>query len=180
MLWAAWVVAATITVPVITQLHESQRNLLPDKTIEASFKTLDYGKNANSQLTTCIDSLMQIVVDNAYQCRTFELNVCNLNDEIITSITYLDPTTKDENQKKLMGAFIKEGRHFLVTCDSKNEKLIKTLFVDGRDKVKYVREFEMVEDLIPQPETLVNALITQNKIKITHCMVEGEDLTASE
>lgn len=178
-LWVAMAAAATITVPVVTQLHESQRNLLPDKTIEATYKTLEYGKNINPSTAVALDSLMQIVADNAYQCRTFELFINGDNDTVETTIIYTDPTQKDDKQQR-QGTLIKDGRHFLVTCDKANEKWVKALFTDGRDKVKYVREFEMVEELMPQPETQVTALITHGQTKITHYMVEGEDHTVSE
>ncbi|MBQ0068879.1 MAG: hypothetical protein KBT09_03885 [Bacteroidales bacterium] len=160
-----------ITVGVTMPLLESERNMLPDKTIEASLKEVKY-KTSNN-LTASLDSLMNIVVENAIMWRTFSLNINNNGENYEVSILQIDPTVSSNDY---LGPYIKGHCHFLVVQQEENKDLINSLFKRDGEKVKYVREFEFVEDKDCIQSTNVEAIVTPNEVKVSNCIVEGIDI----
>lgn len=160
-----------ITVGVTMPLLESERNMLPDKTIETSIKEVKYKTNNN--LTMSLDSLMNIVVENAIMWRTFSLDIKNSGENYEVSIIHIDPTV---NSNDYLGPYIKGHCHFLVVQKEENKELINSLFKRDGEKVKYVREFEFVEDKDCIQSTSVEAIITPNEVRVSNCIVEGIDI----
>lgn len=166
----------TLGIPV--ELLESERNLLPDKSIETTIKTLHYRKEANPVLKAAVDTMMTIVCDNAYDCRTFLITIEETNGIYTATLVNHDPTTSDVTP--ITGVMVKDGRHFMFKADGENGRAVKSLVDKDREKVKYVREFEFVEEKQEQRPTLVAMKCdSNNTVTLLQATVEGENLNAN-
>lgn len=168
--------SAVITVPVVTQLTAEEKDKLPDKTIETTFKTLRFKTSSSTPLAMGMEQIMQVTCDNAFQCRTFTLDLRQCNDSVMMTVKDIDPTELGEKHDNYLGTLVKEGRHFIVTCDAANNNLVKSAVEPARDKVKYVKEYEFVEEVLSVPATLVEGTIHRMETTIKTCIVEGEKM----
>nr|AIF26619.1 hypothetical protein [uncultured bacterium fosmid pJB71G8] len=163
-----------ITVSVPVQLINGQSDQLPDKTIEATFKQVKLKDNAPATLVTVLDSLFHIVTENAGTCRTFAIRI---NDDYTQfNITNIDPLEPMGNGDEVMGTMIVDRYHFLVMRNAMNKDIINAAFKIGGDKIKYVREFEFVEEKMDPIITCVEAEYVKDKLTITRCVVDGFEI----
>ena len=158
-----------VTVGVTVQLTQNERDLLPDKSIEVTYKTLKYDKKANEQLVQALDSAMSVVAENAYMCRTFLLN---FDGKSKISITSFDPVETGSKRDDIMGTMVRRHCHFLVLCNADNKEAVSHIFKRDSEKVKYVREFEFVEAKIAPTTTCVEAEIDGATITFTSRIVD--------
>lgn len=167
----AW---STITVSVPVQLLNGQSNLLPDKTIEATFKQVKYKDSAPAQLRTALDSLCHIVTDNAGLCRTFAVRfTC---DYSLFSITNIDPLDMMQPGEEVAGTIIVDRCHFLVIRCAANADAVKASMKTEGEKIKYVREFEFVDEQMEPIVTCVEAQMEGEELKVTRCIVDGFEI----
>lgn len=163
-----------ITVGVTMQLLENERNKIPDKTIEENFKQLRYSDKCPLQLRQQLDSLMAVTADNAIMWRTYSLKIePAVNDTYNVTILQCDPTVASESY---MGPIIVQHCHFMVEVTTDNKNLVNTLFDRHGEKVKYIREFEVVYEKDDTRFTSIEAHLSPTSMQITKCMVEGIDL----
>lgn len=165
---------AGITIGVPVKLLYSQSNQLPDKTIETTHKQLKFKENALTTLTVTLDSLTSIVAENAGQCRTFAVRV-NAQCSGMT-ITDFDPLAPLPRNVQVMGVHVVEHSHFFIMIDNGNKTLLETSFKKTGKKIKYVREFEFVDEDCAPIATNVEAVIDDQGITLVHQLVDGIDL----
>ena len=166
--------SAVTTVPVVTQLTANEKDKLPDKTIETTFKALRFKTSSSTPIVMGMEEIMQVTCDNAFQCRTFTLDLRQCNDSVMMTVKDIDPTELGEKHENYLGTLVKEGRHFIVICDAANSNLVKSAVEPARDKVKYVKEYEFVEEVQPVQATLVEGTMHRMETTINTCIVEGE------
>ena len=131
---------------VTRQLFMSQRNALPEKTITVETKRLAFSKKAETGLVDAITQVMDTIVQEEYQSRTFvlllepkedgEIAIAAHNDDIITR-GHKDPTIYH-------GTLEHKRYHFVVLTSRDNAQLLERTF-KRQSKVTFVQEFEFVD-----------------------------------
>lgn len=163
-----------ITLGVPVQLLNGQSSQLPDKNIETTHKQVKYTDKAPAAIKNALDSLIGIVTENAGTCRTFAVRISG--DCTQFNITSLDPLEPMEAGDEVMGTMIADRFHFLVMRNASNKDAMNTLFKTAGDKIKYVREFEFVEEWMDPIITCIEATLTDGNLKMTTCIVDGMEI----
>lgn len=131
---------------VTRQLTQGQRGALPEKTLTVEMKRLTFGKKADAGLVEAITQVMDTIVQEEYQSRTFvlllepkedgEIAIAAHNDDIITR-GHKDPTIYH-------GTLEHKRYHFVVLTSRDNAQLLERTF-KRQSKVTFVQEFEFVD-----------------------------------
>ena len=141
---------------VTRQLTTGQRNALPEKTIIVEMKRLTFNKKADAGLVEAISQVMDTIVAEDYQNRTFvmllepksseEIAIAVRNDDIVTRGKQ-DPTI-------YYGTLEYQRYHFVLLIGKDNMPLLEQTF-KRQGKVKFVQEFEFVDFPTPHYPTNV-------------------------
>lgn len=143
---------------VTRQLTTGQRNALPEKTITVEMKRLSWSKKATPGLIEAIEQVMDTIVKEDYQHRTFALLVEPKEGDVVAIAAHSDDIlTRGSKDASIYYGDMERGRyHFVVLLSKGNQKLLEQIG-KRHGKVKFVQEFEFVDFRTPNYPTSVIA-----------------------
>jgi len=131
---------------VTRQLTKGQRGALPEKTLTVEMKRLTFGKKADAGLVEAITQVMDTIVQEEYQSRTFVLLLEPKDDgEVAIAAHNDDIITRGHKDATIYHGTLEHKRHHFVVLTSRdNAKLLERTF-KRQSKVTFVQEFEFVD-----------------------------------
>ena len=131
---------------VTRQLTQGQRGALPEKTLTVEMKRLTFGKKADAGLVEAITQVMDTIVQEEYQSRTFVLLLEPKDDgEVAIAAHNDDIVTRGHKDATIYHGTLEQKRHHFVVLTSRdNAKLLERTF-KRQSKVTFVQEFEFVD-----------------------------------
>ena len=141
---------------VTRQLTVAQRNSLPEKTITTETKRLAFYKKADTTLVDAITQVMDTIVQEDYQNRTFILLLDPTADGTIAiGARNDDIVTRGKQDASIYFGDMEHNRyHFVVVVNKDNGELLERTF-KRQGKVRFVQEFEFVDFPTPRYPTNV-------------------------
>lgn len=162
------------------QLLMTEHDQLPDKTLLITFKELKSNEKFDIVQRNAIDSVLNLLTENASVCRTFIMSISEDDNGILTlNIQNFDPINAIGNQQSIMGVIVIRHCHVFIKEGNCDSKLTKNIYTITRHKRKYVREFEFVEEKVETPPTNIVATYDSGKIRYDKRIVDGIDLNDS-
>lgn len=143
---------------VTRQLTTGQRNSLPEKTLTVETRQLTFNKKSDAGLTEAIVSLMDTIVQEDYQNRTFVMVIEPKADgEVAIAVCSDDIVTRGKQDATIYHGVIDHKRyHFVLLLGKDNKPLLEQTF-KKQGKVRFVQEFEFVDFKTPINPTNVIA-----------------------
>ena len=131
---------------VTRQLTKGQRGALPEKTLTVEMKRLTFGKKADAGLVEAITQVMDTIVQEEYQSRTFVLLLEPKDDgEVAIAAHNDDIVTRGHKDATIYHGTLEHKRyHFVVLTSRDNAQLLERTF-KRQGKVTFVQEFEFVD-----------------------------------
>ena len=167
---------------VTMQITPYQRNKIPAKTDELKLKTLALNEaSVQPGFVAAFQSLLQRVAAEDLDHITFQLQIEPSADgdgenDLMVHITGFDLMLEPAaSRSELMGALPVGYKYFIVKPTPLNKKLLSKLFTAGKQKIKFVREFELVAHTVDVLNTQVSAQWQQGELQLRRCVIADEN-----
>ena len=167
---------------LIMQITPYQRNKIPAKTDELKLKTLTLNEaSGRGDFVQALQALLQRVAAEDLDHITFKLQIEPVADgdgenDLTVRITGFDLMLEPAaSRSELMGALQVGHKYFIVRPTPLNRNLLKSLFVTRKEKIKFVREFELVTNPVDVLNTQVDAEWLQGELWLRRCVIADEN-----
>ena len=167
---------------VTMQITPYQRNKIPAKTDELKLKTLRLNEAAAQPgFVAALQSLLQRVAAEDLDHITFQLQIEPAADgdgenDLMVRITGFDLMLEPvASRSELMGALQVGYKYFIVKPTPLNKNLLSKLLTAEKQKIKFVREFELVTHPVDVLNTQVDAQWQQGEMQLRRCVIADEN-----
>ena len=143
---------------VTRQLTMSQRNALPEKTINVETRRLMLSKKADPGLSEALLAILDTIAGEDYLNRTFVLRLePKAGGEVEIAVHSDDIVSRGRRDATIYYGTIEHKRyHFVVLTSKDNPSLLDQTF-KRQGKVRFVQEFEFVDfPTPPYPTTVIS------------------------
>ena len=156
------------TTILVKQFTETQRDQLPDKTIQIKLQRFTLNEQP---LSTAINDLLAEVVENDLNQYVYTLFITKeTDDSIAVVIHHLDNLNQPTLTKEAKGVIMKGNSCFIIMG---NDFGAFTSKVKGKQTL--IQEYEMVEEIIPHSPTSIKAIWTGDKLNVRHYEMNGTE-----
>ncbi len=167
---------------VTMQITPYQRNKIPAKTDELKLKTLRLNEaSVHPGFVAALQSLLQRVTAEDLDHITFQLQIEPAADgdgenDLMVHITGFDLMLESAaSRNEMMGALQVGYKYFIVKPTPLNKDLLKSLLVTQKEKIKFVREFELVANPVDVLNTQIDARWQQGELLLRRCVIADEN-----
>lgn len=154
------------TTILVKQLTETQRDQLPDKTVQLKLQRFTLNEQP---LSTAINDLLAEVVENDLNQYVYTLLITKWsNDSIAVEIQHLDNLNQPSLTKESKGVIMKGNSCFIIEGND-----FGTFTSKAKGKQTLIQEYEMVEEIIPHTPTSIKAIWAGEKLNVLHHEMNG-------
>ena len=164
------------------QITPYQRDKIPAKTDELKLKTLSLNDNGEYALfVQSLQPLLQRVANEDLDHITFRLviepspegdGVNDLTVRITGFDLMLEPAA---SRAELMGALQVGYKYFIVKPTPLNKNLLSKMLTVEKQKIKFVREFELLANPVDILNTQVDAEWREGELQLSRCVISDEN-----
>lgn len=168
-------------VPLVVQLTEAERSLMPDKTIELELRQMKFGKKADARFVEALTALMRTMCDTDGNNYVYAIALDPQPDRTIDVYIQSQDILRGGGDEKTYYGTMQIGRKYFVFLRSlDNERLLKSLLDKDKGKVNFVREYEIVE-YKSQPEgAILIANWSDGQMQTMTFEANGENLLSND
>lgn len=168
-------------VPLVVQLTEAERSLMPDKTIELELRQMKFGKKADARFVEALTALMRTMCDTDGNNYVYAIALDPQPDRTIDVYIQSQDILRGGGDEKTYYGTMQIGRKYFVFLRSlDNERLLKSLLDKDKGKVNFVREYEIVE-FKSQPEgAILIANWSDGQMQTMTFEANGENLLSND
>ncbi len=168
-------------VPLVVQLTEAERSLMPDKTIELELRQMKFGKKADARFVEALTALMHTMCDTDGNNYVYAIALDPQPDRTIDVYIQSQDILRGGGDEKTYYGTMQIGRKYFVFLRSlDNERLLKSLLDKDKGKVNFVREYEIVE-FKSQPEgAILIANWSDGQMQTMTFEANGENLLSND
>ena len=168
-------------VPLVVQLTEAERSLMPDKTIELELRQMKFGKKADIRFVEALTALMHTMCDTDGNNYVYAIALDPQPDRTIDVYIQSQDILRGGGDEKTYYGTMQIGRKYFVFLRSlDNERLLKSLLDKDKGKVNFVREYEIVE-FKSQPEgAILIANWSDGQMQTMTFEANGENLLSND
>jgi len=168
-------------VPLVVQLTEAERSLMPDKTIELELRQMKFGKKADARFVEALTALMRTMCDTDGENYVYAVALDPQPDRTIDVYIQSQDILRGGGDEKTYYGTMQIGRKYFVFARSlDNEQLLKSLLDKDKGKVNFVREYEIVE-YKSQPEgAILIANWSDGQMQTMTFEANGENLLSND
>lgn len=154
------------TTILVKQLTETQRDQLPDKTVQLKLQRFSMNEQP---LSSAINNLLAEVVENDLNQYVYTLLITKrAGDSIAVEIQYLDNLNQPSLAKEAKGIIMKGNSCFIIMGNDFGSFTSK-----AKGKQTLIQEYEMVEEIIPHTPTSIKAIWAGDKLNVHHYEMNG-------
>lgn len=168
-------------VPLVVQLTEAERSLMPDKTIELELRQMKFGKKADARFVEALTAMMRTMCDTDGNNYVYAIALDPQPDRTIDVYIQSQDILRGGGDEKTYYGTMQIGRKYFVFLRSlDNERLLKSLLDKDKGKVNFVREYEIVE-YKSQPEgAILIANWSDGQMQTMTFEANGENLLSND
>ena len=168
-------------VPLVVQITEAERSLMPDKTIEMELRQMKWGKKADIRFVEALTALMHTMCDTDGNNYVYAIALDPQPDRTIDVYIQSQDILRGGGDEKSYYGTMQIGRKYFVFLRSlDNERLLKSLLDKDKGKVNFVREYEIVEYKFQPEGAILIANWSDGQMQTMTFEANGEDLLKTE
>lgn len=168
-------------VPLVVQLTEAERSLMPDKTIELELRQMKWGKKADARFVEALTALMRTMCDTDGNNYVYAIALDPQPDRTIDVYIQSQDILRGGGDEKTYYGTMQIGRKYFVFLRSlDNERLLKSLLDKDKGKVNFVREYEIVEFKFQPEEAILIANWSDGQMQTMTFEANGENLLSND
>jgi len=168
-------------VPLVVQLTEAERSLMPDKTIELELRQMKFGKKADARFVEALTALMRTMCDTDGNNYVYAIALDPQPDRTIDVYIQSQDILRGGGDEKTYYGTMQIGRKYFVFLRSlDNERLLKSLLDKDKGKVNFVREYEIVEYKFQPEGAILIANWSDGQMQTMTFEANGENLLSND
>ena len=168
-------------VPLVVQLTEAERSLMPDKTIELELRQMKFGKKADARFVEALTALMRTMCDTDGNNYVYAIALDPQPDRTIDVYIQSQDILRGGGDEKTYYGTMQIGRKYFVFLRSlDNERLLKSLLNKDKGKVNFVREYEIVEFKFQPEGAILIANWSDGQMQTMTFEANGENLLSND
>lgn len=168
-------------VPLVVQLTEAERSLMPDKTIELELRQMKWGKKADIRFVEALTALMRTMCDTDGNNYVYAIALDPQPDRTIDVYIQSQDILRGGGDEKTYYGTMQIGRKYFVFLRSlDNERLLKSLLDKDKGKVNFVREYEIVEYKFQPEGAILIANWSDGQMQTMTFEANGENLLSND
>lgn len=168
-------------VPLVVQLTEAERTLMPDKTIELELRQMKFGKKADARFVEALTALMRTMCDTDGNNYVYAIALDPQPDRTIDVYIQSQDILRGGGDEKTYYGTMQIGRKYFVFLRSlDNERLLKSLLDKDKGKVNFVREYEIVEFKFQPEGAILIANWSDGQMQTMTFEANGENLLSND
>ena len=168
-------------VPLVVQLTEAERSLMPDKTIELELRQMKWGKKADIRFVEALTALMRTMCDTDGNNYVYAIALDPQPDRTIDVYIQSQDILRGGGDEKTYYGTMQIGRKYFVFLRSlDNEQLLKSLLDKDKGKVNFVREYEIVEYKFQPEGAILIANWSDGQMQTMTFEANGENLLSND
>ena len=168
-------------VPLVVQLTEAERSLMPDKTIELELRQMKFGKKADARFVEALTALMRTMCDTDGNNYVYAVALDPQPDRTIDVYIQSQDILRGGGDEKTYYGTMQIGRKYFVFLRSlDNERLLKSLLDKDKGKVNFVREYEIVEYKFQPEGAILIANWSDGQMQTMTFEANGENLLSND
>lgn len=168
-------------VPLVVQLTEAERSLMPDKTIELELRQMKFGKKADARFVEALTALMRTMCDTDGNNYVYAIALDPQPDRTIDVYIQSQDILRGGGDEKTYYGTMQIGRKYFVFLRSlDNERLLKSLLDKDKGKVNFVREYEIVEFKFQPEGAILIANWSDGQMQTMTFEANGENLLSND
>lgn len=168
-------------VPLVVQLTEAERSLMPDKTIELELRQMKFGKKADARFVEALTALMRTMCDTDGNNYVYAIALDPQPDRTIDVYIQSQDILRCGGDEKTYYGTMQIGRKYFVFLRSlDNERLLKSLLDKDKGKVNFVREYEIVEFKFQPEGAILIANWSDGQMQTMTFEANGENLLSND
>ena len=168
-------------VPLVVQLTEAERSLMPDKTIELELRQMKWGKKADIRFVEALTALMRTMCDTDGNNYVYAIALDPQPDRTIDVYIQSQDILRGGGDEKTYYGTMQIGRKYFVFLRSlDNERLLKSLLDKDKGKVNFVREYEIVEFKFQPEGAILIANWSDGQMQTMTFEANGENLLSND
>ena len=168
-------------VPLVVQLTEAERSLMPDKTIELELRQMKFGKKADARFVEALTALMHTMCDTDGNNYVYAIALDPQPDRTIDVYIQSQDILRGGGDEKTYYGTMQIGRKYFVFARSlDNEQLLKSLLDKDKGKVNFVREYEIVEFKFQPEGAILIANWSDGQMQTMTFEANGENLLSND
>ena len=168
-------------VPLVVQLTEAERTLMPDKTIELELRQMKFGKKADARFVEALTALMRTMCDTDGNNYVYAIALDPQPDRTIDVYIQSQDILRGGGDEKTYYGTMQIGRKYFVFLRSlDNERLLKSLLDKDKGKVNFVREYEIVEYKFQPEGAILIANWSDGQMQTMTFEANGENLLSTD
>lgn len=168
-------------VPLVVQLTEAERSLMPDKTIELELRQMKFGKKADIRFVEALTALMRTMCDTDGNNYVYAIALDPQPDRTIDVYIQSQDILRGGGDEKTYYGTMQIGRKYFVFLRSlDNERLLKSLLDKDKGKVNFVREYEIVEFKFQPEGAILIANWSDGQMQTMTFEANGENLLSND
>lgn len=170
-------VATNLETALVVQITDDELNTLPEKTVELKLRKVKFKTETSIDLVPQLTTLFDSIAANDEYNYVFVVELAPAErDETALSIRSMDYIRDMDGNIEYYGAMKTPREHFLFVKTKSNEALLKSLLDREKEKISYIREYEVVEHKAePKPSSLIAKWRHGRGIEITTYCMNGEN-----
>ena len=167
-------------VPLVEQLTEAERGLLPDKPIQMELRKMKWGKKADTRFVEALTTLMHTMCDTDGNNYVYAIALDPQPDRTIDVYIQSQDILRGGGDEKTYYGTMQIGRKYFVFLRSlDNERLLKSLLDKDKGKVNFVREYEIVEYKFQPEGAILIANWSDGQMQTMTFEANGENLLST-
>ncbi len=168
-------------VPLVVQLTEAERSLMPDKTIELELRQMKWGKKADIRFVEALTALMRTMCDTDGNNYVYAIALDPQPDRTIDVYIQSQDILRGGGDEKTYYGTMQIGRKYFVFLRSlDNERLLKSVLDKDKGKVNFVREYEIVEYKFQPEGAILIANWSDGQMQTMTFEANGENLLSND
>ena len=168
-------------VPLVVQLTEAERSLMPDKTIELELRQMKFGKKADARFVEALTALMRTMCDTDGNNYVYAIALDPQPDRTIDVYIQSQDILRGGGDEKTYYGTMQIGRKYFVFLRSlDNDRLLKSLLDKDKGKVNFVREYEIVEFKFQPEGAILIANWSDGQMQTMTFEANGENLLSND
>ena len=168
-------------VPLVVQITEAERSLMPDKTIEMELRQMKWGKKADIRFVEALTALMHTMCDTDGNNYVYAIALDPQPDRTIDVYIQSQDILRGGGDEKSYYGTMQIGRKYFVFLRSlDNERLLKSLLDKDKGKVNFVREYEIVEYKFQPEGAILIANWSDGQMQTMTFEANGENLLSND
>lgn len=138
-------------VVVVRGITIEQRDLLPKKPEEFKTRQLEFSDKCDRNFCDALTRIIERVLEDEYEHYVFAMSLSDFDASGNCSVRFhsCDALSQDETwQAMVVGDLQVQAAHFLIVADESSFNRLNTMFKRTKQKIKFVREYEYVNEVM--------------------------------